>query len=76
MNTGTFTQEELDRQNRIEIAFGIKIEMVAPGLFEMIGYRKRVAQELMKSTPNSKRQEELECVLNDVNDNIKKLLGL
>lgn len=63
------------RENIIK-CMSLEVDRIAPSLYEMLGYRKRVAQQLNKVVLDSTEGKELLQVYNYVNGNIKLLLAL
>jgi hypothetical protein len=62
--------EELEKINRV--AFHNISDSFVPNLMQLLGYRQRVAQEIIKSDGN----ERIHDLYNYTNGNIKKLLDI
>lgn len=64
-----------DRYQNIKRAAGFDIIRTYPSLFQHLGYRKRVAEELLHTTDETAIKL-LEDVFENVNSKIKLILGL
>lgn len=60
---------------KLQKAAGFEANRTYPLLFQHLGYRKAIAEQLLKRL-NYEEQEELEEIFNRVNDEIKLIIGL
>jgi hypothetical protein len=72
------TQSMIELQEKLRIAAHFNTERTFPHLFQLLGYRQRLAQEMLKSgdlfTPD--RDNALVETWEYVNSNILKILGI
>lgn len=64
-----------EKLNNLRIAAGFDANRTIPGLFQHMGYRQRVAQEILKCHDEAQIKQ-LEDLLEATNEIIKKILGL
>ena len=69
------TDSRVDCLLNLRRAAGFDAEMTSPYLFQILGYRKHAAEQLLKETDEQKAKD-LEEVLEYSNQKIKQILGL
>jgi predicted nucleic acid-binding OB-fold protein len=65
----------LQYYKNIKVAVSLDINNSIPQLFQLLGYRKRVAEEMLKNH-NEEEFKALKDIFERVNNDIKLLLGL
>jgi hypothetical protein len=68
---------EIGNKQQIESAASFRVDFVTPHLFQLIGYRQRLAQELLKMYDNQNfHYGGALAEFDQCNDKIKELLGI
>jgi len=70
-----YTTSRMDKYNDLQRAVGFDANKICPILFQHLGYRKHVAEELLKGGEHDK-MEALEELYEQVNNEIKLILGI
>lgn len=61
--------------NKVQIAAGFDSNRVHPSLYQHMGYRKAIAEQILND-PNPEQQEQLEELFVRVTNEIKYILGI
>ena len=67
--------KRIEFQDKLMIAAGFDSGRSYPSLFELLGYRKRLAEQILRSN-SSEMEKKYQEVYEYTNDQIKALLGL
>jgi hypothetical protein len=70
------TVERMQLHENLTRAASIDTENIMVSLAQLLGYRQRVAQEILKGGYNEENQRALDEQFEYLNTNIKKVLGL
>lgn len=62
--------------SNLQIAAHMRAESITPSLFQLIGNRQVVAQQLLAATETNERHQTLVETYNHLNNQIKMLLGI
>lgn len=65
--------ERMEFQNKLMVAAGFDSIRTYPSLFELLGYRKRLAEQILRSNTLEKEYQE---IYEYTNNQIKLLLGI
>lgn len=69
--------EKIGNKEQIQSAAGFRVDYITPHLFQLIGYRQRIAQDLLKSYDNQNFHYGAALAeFEQCNDKIKQLLNL
>jgi len=69
-------QEAIRYQEKIRSIACMESNMIAPNLFQYMGYRKFAAEQLLKAKPDSSTEKSLRDQVELMNQKIKHLLVL
>ena len=69
------TAIDFDKLNNIRIAASFDANRTYPSLFQQLGYRKRVAEQMLRSVDENEHHE-LNEVYEYVNNTIKAIIGV
>lgn len=69
------TSEKIDFYDNLNRAAGFDVNNIYPSLFQLLGYRKHIAEQLLRNR-EGENTKDLEELYNYTNDQIKLLLGL
>jgi hypothetical protein len=67
---------DIDFLKRLEVATTLDANNVSPILFQLLGQRKMVAQQLLRSGGSDEKYRETIELYNYLNENIKQVIGL
>lgn len=67
-------QTAIETMEKVQVAANFNTQYAIPNLMQLIGYRQKVAQDLLRA--NSERHSELTELFNYTNEQIKKVLGI
>ncbi len=70
------TQSKVEILENLQQCAYMDVRNSIPSLCQLIGYRQKVAQELLKTLEANKENEEMTNVFLHCNEEIKRLLGI
>lgn len=68
--------EEMVFREKLGIAASSKAEYIAPSLFQLIGYRQRIAEEILRGNPQEESFQMLKDNFDFIQGQIRTVLGL